>query len=183
MRLFVAVQPPPTAMDELAAALTPLRRLPGADRLRWTETAGWHLTLAFLGEVDEPLLPELGERLGRAARRHEAARLRLAGGGRFGDRALWAGVPGGTRSLGRLAASTAAAARRTGLATDTKPFRAHLTVARARTPVDLRPFRDALAEFTGSDWTADTVRLMSSANAGPGRPPRYETVRSWPLGG
>jgi RNA 2',3'-cyclic 3'-phosphodiesterase len=182
MRLFVAVQPPPPAVDELAAALAPLRHLPGADLLRWTETAGWHLTLAFLGEVDDALRPELDERLGRAARRHEAAQLRLAGGGRFGDRALWAGVPGGTRSLGRLADSVAAAARRTGLAPDEKPFRAHLTIARARGRVDLRPFRDALSAFSGITWTADTVRLMSSTNAGAGLPPRYETVASWPIG-
>ncbi|GGO86933.1 RNA 2',3'-cyclic phosphodiesterase [Wenjunlia tyrosinilytica] len=182
MRLFVAVQPPPAAVAELAAALAPLHKLPDADRLRFTEQAGWHLTLAFLGDVDPSLLPELGTRLARAAHRHEPMELRLAGGGRFADRALWTGVTDGRRALGRLADSTAAAARRTGIDADERPFKAHLTLARSRSPVDLRPFRRALEGFEGSAWPADSIRLMSSTTAGVGQPPVYETVERWPLG-
>lgn len=57
MRLFVAVNPPEPAVAELASAVHDLRALPGAERLRWAERPGWHFTLAFLGEVDEALLP------------------------------------------------------------------------------------------------------------------------------
>lgn len=69
-----------------------LRSLPGADTLRWTGTPGWHYTLAFLGEVDEDLLPDLYGRLERAAHRTEAFGMRVHGGGRFDGRALWAGA-------------------------------------------------------------------------------------------
>lgn len=210
MKLFVAVLPPPGASAELDAALAPLRLLPDADALRWTEPDGWHFTLAFLGEVGDRPLPELYERLGRAARRHSAHGLRLAGGGRFGDRALWAGVGGDRRALGRLAQSAVAAGRRTGIAVDERPFKAHLTLARSRTlrrvaagrgerppgedrpgedrpvedrpVVDLRPYAEALAGFEGTEWTADRLSLMSSTPGPSGSPPRYGTVRSWPLG-
>ena len=114
MRLFTALLLPPPALAELAAEVGRLRELPGADRLRWIRPEGWHLTLAFLGEVDDALLPELRERLARAARRHPALRLRLAGGGRFGDRVLWTGVAGDREELRRLAASVSAGGRRTG---------------------------------------------------------------------
>lgn len=77
MRLFAAVVPPAPALAELAAAATELRALPGADRLRWTDPAGWHVALAFYGEVDEVAVPGLRERLGRAAGRHPGHGLRL----------------------------------------------------------------------------------------------------------
>ena len=57
MRAFVALIPPAEALGELADAVAPVRAAhPG---LRWTPAAQWHLTLAFLGEVDEGVLPGL----------------------------------------------------------------------------------------------------------------------------
>jgi 2'-5' RNA ligase len=188
MRLFVAVLPPPTAVAELAAVLASARRLPQAAELRWTAAESWHFTLAFLGEVPDGLRPELEERLGRAARRHGPYELRLAGGGRFGDRTLWTGAEGDLTGLARLADSARAAARRAGAPpAEDHAYQAHLTLARARRGhhVSLRSFADALADFRGSPWTADTLRLVSSSpprSAVPGEQPRYDTVAAWPLG-
>ncbi|MZE53164.1 RNA 2',3'-cyclic phosphodiesterase, partial [Streptomyces sp. SID5770] len=92
MRLFAAVLPPPERLDELGQVVDRLHRLPGADGVRWTARAGWHLTLAFMGEVEDAALPELRARLERAASRTPPFSLRLHGGGHFGRRALWAGV-------------------------------------------------------------------------------------------
>lgn len=188
MRLFVAVLPPAAATAELAAALGPVRALPGARELRWTASESWHLTLAFLGEVPDDVRPELDERLGRAARRHGPYPLRLSGGGRFGDRALWAGAEGDLSGLAGLADSVRAAARRAGAVPAEEHFRAHLTLARTakRAPVLLRPLADALADFRGSPWTADTLHLVRSSpprSGVPGEQPRYDTVASWPLAG
>ncbi|MDX2649254.1 RNA 2',3'-cyclic phosphodiesterase [Streptomyces sp. PA03-1a] len=188
MRLFVAVVPPRSALAELGGAVDALRALPGADGLRWTERGGWHVTLAFLGEVDEALLPGLVERLDRAARRHPRCRIALTGGGRFGDRTLWAGLDGD--DLGRTAAAAQAAARRAGVHHEDEHgrFHAHLTLARqraGRTRVGLRPFTDALAQFAGTPWTAAAISLVRSHPPTPGVPgaqPRYETVRTCPLG-
>jgi 2'-5' RNA ligase len=188
MRLFAAVLPPPAAVAELTAALVPLRRLPGAQELRWTATEGWHLTLAFLGEVPDGVRPELDVRLARAARRHDPHSLRLCGGGHFGDSALWTGADGDLPALSRLAGSVRAAARRAGAPADDKhPFRAHLTLA--RTPrgahLPLRSFADALAGYRGSLWTAATLTLVSSTlprSGVPGEQPRYDAVATWPLG-
>ncbi|PJE97621.1 RNA 2',3'-cyclic phosphodiesterase [Streptomyces carminius] len=188
MRLFTAVLPPPAALAELGAEVDRLTALPGAGRLRWTRPEGRHLTLAFLGEVDEDLLPELTERLGRAARRHPAHGLRLSGGGRFGDRVLWTGVEGDRTALTRLAASVAAGARRAGVPVEERPYKPHLTLARAgRTArVDLRPYAAVLAGFTGRDWRTHELTLVRSRLPGsgvPGEQPRYETLRAWPLDG
>jgi RNA 2',3'-cyclic 3'-phosphodiesterase len=186
MRLFVAVLPPQEALDELGAAVRPLRAVPESDRLSWVAPTGWHLTLAFLGEVDEALLPGLEERLARAARRHAPYVLRLAGGGRFGDRVLWMGVDGDTAALRRLGRTVQAAARRAGTAVaEEQRFHPHLTIARNRSAVPLRPLADRLAPFQGREWTAASIALVRSHPPAPGVPgaqPRYEALRAWTLG-
>jgi 2'-5' RNA ligase len=212
MRAFVALIPPAPALAELAEAVAPLRAAhPG---LRWTPPEQWHLTLAFLGEVDEGVLPDLAERLARAARRHTPMTLAFAGGGRFGDRVLWTRVvdpperescvparrvvrsgtasaaspyrgPGdGTGGLRRLAASVGAAARRCRIPVEDRPYRAHLTLARARGGTDLRAAAALLSGFTGSPWVADALHLVQSRlGAGPGGTAAHDVVRTWPLGG
>lgn len=184
MRAFVAVVPPADALAELDAAVAPLRATyPG---LRWTPATQWHLTLAFLGEIDDGVLPDLAERLTRAARRHPPTELRLAGGGRFGDRVLWIRVQGShgpPDGLRRLAASVGAAARRCKIAVADRPHRPHLTLARGRDGTDLRPVVAALAGFTGSAWTADVLQLVRSRlGAGPGGTAQHEVIGTWPLG-
>ncbi|MHC0429955.1 RNA 2',3'-cyclic phosphodiesterase [Streptomyces sp. O3] len=134
MRLFAAVLPPSSALAELAAEVRTLHALPGADRLRWTERANWHFTLAFLREVTDDALPALTERLARAAHRTDPFGLALRGGGRFGDRALWVGAAGELDVLRRLAERADAAARKAGVRMPEPPrrFTPHLTVARSR---------------------------------------------------
>ena len=68
MRLFVAIGLPPEAASELDEVVAPLR--PNWPDLRWTGRDAWHLTLAFLGEVDETVIARLAVRMERAARRH-----------------------------------------------------------------------------------------------------------------
>ncbi|MFE9256781.1 RNA 2',3'-cyclic phosphodiesterase [Streptomyces sp. NPDC006879] len=187
MRLFVAVLPPPAAIAELGAAVRGLRALPGADDLRWTGRDGWHFTCAFLGEVAEERLPSLDERLARAARRTAPFGLRIQGAGRFSDRVLWAGAAGEPDSLRRLVARVEAAARKAGLALDQhRHYTPHLTLARAAASFDLRPYAEALRDFTGATWLVTEVSLVRSrlpVSGVPGERPRYEVVRTWPLEG
>lgn len=185
MRLFAAVLPPAHAADELAAAVDQrLSGLPGADGLRWTGQAGWHFTLAFMGEVDDALVPELTRRLAEAARRTEAFSLRLHGGGHFGGRALWAGAAGGVAELRRLAERADAAARRTGLPmAEHRTYRPHLTLARTRTETDLAPYAAALDGFEGTAWEVGELALVRSRPPVAGvrsEQPRYETLARCP---
>lgn len=183
MRLFAAVLPPAEAARELEDAVTELKALPGAGDLRWSDPAGWHFTLAFYGDVDAGDQETLSGRLARAARRAGPIPLRIGGGGRFGDRALWAGL--GEGSDHETLARVAVAARRAGRVEER--FRAHLTLARTRAsaPVDLRPYVTVLRVFRGTPWTARELVLVSSrlpASGTPGERPRYTPVERWRLG-
>ncbi|MFD3698599.1 RNA 2',3'-cyclic phosphodiesterase [Streptomyces sp. NPDC058646] len=183
MRLFAAVLPPEAALAQLAAAVRPLRD----DRLRWTGEAGWHFTLAFMGEVREELLPELHARLARAAARTAPFALRLHGAGHFGDRALWAGAAGDLDAMRRLAERADAAARRAGVPMDQhRRYTPHLTLARSRDGADLRPYVEGLGSYEGTSWQVGELSLVRSnlpASGVPGEQPRYEAVGVWPLEG
>ncbi len=183
MRLFVALAPPPAVLDELDAAVAPLRA--ARPDLRWTSRDAWHITLAFLGEVSETAEPRLTPRLDRATARHHQFRLAFAGAGAFSSagraRVLWCRLSGDDREVASLAMSVAAAARRAGapVPDEGRAFRPHLTLARCRVPADARALVAALSEYRGPAWTADRIHLIRSR---PGGQPRYTTLGSWPLG-
>jgi RNA 2',3'-cyclic 3'-phosphodiesterase len=184
MRLFVAIAPPPDVFDELDALAGPLRA--GRPDLRWTSREAWHVTLAFLGQVDEAAATRLRPRLERAAHRHHAFRLAFSGAGAFpaATRAnvLWSGLSGDRRTLAHLAESVAAGASRAGAPPPDKGrrFQPHLTLARCRTPADVTELVAALATYQGRPWTADRIHLVRS-RLGATEQPRYATLGSWPL--
>ncbi|KAF3466027.1 RNA 2',3'-cyclic phosphodiesterase [Streptomyces sp. Tu 3180] len=186
MRLFAAVLPPEDVVHELAAEVALLRKLPGADGLRWTGRPGWHFTLAFYGEVDDELVPGLTARLERAASRTGPFELALSGGGQFGHgRALWAGADGDLRTMRLLAERAEAAARKAGVPMEEhRRYKAHLTVARSREAVDTRPYLEALHGFRSRTWTVDELVLVRSnlpKSGVSGEQPRYEAVARRPL--
>lgn len=187
MRLFAAVVPPAREADELGRAVDRLKSLPGADDLRWTGRPGWHYTLAFMGEVDDSLLPELHERLRRAAHRTAPFPLRMHSGGHFGRRVLWVSAAGGLEDMRLLAERADAAARRSGVSMEEhRRYQVHLTVARSRHDADLRPFVDELDTFEGTPWDVTELALVRSnlpVSGTAGEEPRYEVVGSWELGG
>ncbi|MEQ7004652.1 RNA 2',3'-cyclic phosphodiesterase [Actinopolymorpha sp. B17G11] len=188
MRLFVAVVLPEPVLDDLGVAMDHARALAGADtRLRWTIRAQWHLTLAFLGEVDAGVLPELERRLARASARYEPMRLAVEGGGAFGSvrkaRVLWAGINGDVERLRQLAGSVSAAARRAGIDVAEGRFRPHVTLARLREPIDVGDQVRWWSTYAGPPWLATRIDLVRShPEVGAGERPRYESLRAWPLG-
>lgn len=186
MRLFVALVPPPDVLDELEEFLAPHRDF--LPELRWLHRGLLHVTLTFLGDADDHTLDKLLPRLQRAVSRHERLTLSLAGAGAFPGkgthaRVLWTGLYGDRRRLARLAASTSAARRRVGMPADKHPtFRPHLTLARSRTPVDVRPLLEPLSAFASAEWTADAVHLMESRLPAKGRTHvEYESIKTWSL--
>ena len=180
MRLFAAVVLPDDVVAELDAAVAPHRD----EVLAWTNPDQWHITLAFYGQVEDARVPELKMRLTRAAKRYPVLSLALDGAGRFDKRTLWVGCSGDIATLRGIARSAAAAGSRirASSADDAFRFRAHVTLARARYPVDLRPYVAPLDAFRSRTWTVDAVSLVRShLGAGAERHSKYETLSTHPL--
>lgn len=188
LRLFVAIVPSSQAVSDLAAALTPLRR--DLD-LRWTPSEQWHVTLLFAEAVPRTTLGPLTGAFGDLTRQVGPLRLGVSGAGAFPRerraRVLWAGVEvrspaGGPGPLGGLAADLHAVAASHGVRTSAAPFRAHLTVARARPSRDLSSAVAALAGYRGPSWTPQrAVLVRSRPGAGPGGRALHEELSRLPL--
>ncbi|MET0402078.1 MAG: RNA 2',3'-cyclic phosphodiesterase [Cystobacter sp.] len=136
MRLFVAVTLGRSVEEAATAALGHLRTL--APQARWVPAANLHLTLSFLGEVEEERAARVKDVLERVAPRHTPLVLTIRGGGSFGasahPRVLWAGVEGQTEALAALQAEVARELRPLGFEPEHRDYVAHLTLARAKQP-------------------------------------------------
>lgn len=187
-RMFVALTPPPAAVDHLDAFLE-VRR--DAADFRWATAEQLHVTLAFLAAVPERCLDDLVERLALTTAKRAAFDTGITGGGAFPSvaeaRILWAGLDlddQGRTEIDRLATGARAAANRAGVAVDGGRFRPHVTLARLRTPRDVATWVRLLDGYAGPPWVADRVELVASyLGEGPRNRPRYETIDTFPLAG
>ena len=193
VRLFVAIHPPPAALTDLATVVDALRvslaHAPGHST-RLTRREGWHVTVAFLGEVAAAKVDRATRALQAVAERTEPMRLRLAGGGTFGGRRnpiLWVGLTGDVAALKLLGTAMRQALRRARLPVDDRPLRPHLTLARpgSRVPPEaIAGDVTTLAGYQGPQWSVTELSLMlSEIHQTPAGPvPRYTALASAPLG-
>jgi 2'-5' RNA ligase len=134
VRAFVALPVDDAARAAVVAATADLRRALG-DAARWTDPDTVHLTLRFLGDVAADRLAALRSGLDAAAGRCAPVELRLVGAGAFPPRGrprvFWIGIDP-TPGLAELHARVDDACAAAGLGREARPFRPHLTVARAR---------------------------------------------------
>jgi RNA 2',3'-cyclic 3'-phosphodiesterase len=185
MRLFVSVDPPPDAVAHLAAAVATLavsRANTEGHSTRLTRPEQWHVTLAFIGEVEEAKVDAAATALSRVTPVELV--VRFAGGGTFGrgpSAILWAGITGDIDGLRRLADDVRRQMRRAHVHFDHKPFKPHLTLSRPGTRVeraDLVADVETLAGYAGPAWPVTAVHLVRS-ELGP--QPRYTRLASSPL--
>lgn len=190
--MFVAVVPPNGVRESLGEYLEARRRddprlTDVPHLLRWTLPDQWHVTLAFLAAVAEPVLPDLTERLRRGAGRRRVFETGITGAGAFSRpkqaRVLWAGVRDDDGALRELAGVARAAASRAGLDVEGNRFRAHITLGRVSgRPLDLTSLVGALRDYAGPVWRVTEIELIAShLGNGEGGRPRYETVAAFPL--
>jgi 2'-5' RNA ligase len=186
MRLFFAAELHSDVADALEQAITPLRALePG---LAWAAPDKRHLTLRFLGEVDDAALPALVATTDHLAATHRPFTMELAGIGGFPSlrraRVLWIGVQTEPR-LELLHHDLELALETLGYELEGRPFRPHVTLARVRHPLDAERGR-ALARaarkvaFSATQPVA-ALTLFESVPGPTGS--RYRRVHTATLGG
>ncbi len=140
-RLFLAVRLSPETQHRIGALTGALRE---QARIAWVPEANFHVTLKFLGNVPTDRIPRLVEAVTLLAGERRSFSLSARGVGAFPgeDRAsvLWVGVSDdGSDVLAPFVESLESALDRAGFAREWRPFHPHLTIARARPPMDVRP--------------------------------------------
>src|SRR5436190_14940968 len=138
MRLFIAIDLDDGARSAIAGEQKRLAAAFGDSRrssIKWVRPDHMHLTLVFLGEVDEgraaPIIEEAGADLP-----HNPFDLQFEGVGVFPPRGapnvLWLGVTTGAEPAIALQQAVGGRVRQHGVPLDTRPFHPHLTLARYR---------------------------------------------------
>ena len=188
MRCFVAVDLAAETRDAIAAAQAKLRAAAPRAEVGWIDPAKMHLTLKFLGEVDETRRDGIEEALGDVARRHAQFVLTAGGAGSFPGpsrpRVLWIGLTGGLREIGLLAADVERACAPLGFPPEARPFRGHVTLGRVRSPRGIGRVVRAMEALDGAvfgRWTVHEVVLYRS-HLGGSRGARYEALGRFALG-
>jgi 2'-5' RNA ligase len=130
MRVFLAIDLPDEIRHRLGEAERMLR--PAGSSARWVLPESIHVTLKFIGEIDEKRLPEIDSAL--QGLNWKPFPLTVRGVGFFpGNRAprvFWAGIEAPT--MQSLAEQIDLRMERIGIERERRAFRPHLTLARAR---------------------------------------------------
>jgi 2'-5' RNA ligase len=180
VRLFIAVNLPDDVRRDIHQAAAPLRR-PGLP-VKWVDPEGVHLTLKFLGGVEQERLPAVEAALERACRGARPFTVALGGFGAFPTptraRVIWVGCePAPPLELLQHAVEREFA--ELGFPVEGRPFRPHLTLGRAgpRAHGGVPGLEAPLSqlEFSG-EVVVRSVELMESALSRGGA--RYAVRRS-----
>lgn len=175
-RLFTGLAIPASVAEQLAR----LRGgLPGA---RWVDPTDYHVTLSFIGDIDEGLAEDIADSL--AGLRRPAVDIELSGLGAFGGakpRSVHA-VVAATSALMELQAAQESILRRLEAPIDSRQFRPHVTLARLNRDATAARTAEWLALRDGGHlhFVADAVNLYSSRESTGGGP--YIVEVAYPLG-
>lgn len=186
MRAFVAIVLPTPLRGPIAAVQAALRAA-GAD-VAWVEPHNLHLTLKFLGDVDEARAAALADALRAAVHPHPAFTIAVEGIGAFpstrNPQVVWVGVSADPPSLGALAEAVDQTCAALGFPMETRPFAAHVTIGRLRSRRGVASLIKALQAVEcpgGGPAPVDRVILVQSTLSSKGA--AYTPLVELPLAG
>ena len=146
MRLFIASPISAEVEKELTRVIAALTSSGGP--VKWVAPSNIHLTLKFLGEADEQLLPDLRLIIDETAKKHKAVESGLSGLGAFPNlnraRVYWVGLAGGKEQLASIARDLENKVYKLGFEKENRPFKSHLTLGRVKTPQGLQKHNDVV---------------------------------------
>jgi 2'-5' RNA ligase len=172
MRTFIAIE----LSEEIRSALGQVQshlKYAGAD-VKWVNPQNIHLTLKFLGEVDEKKLEKVKTALDGVAASSRAFELSLKEIGAFPavdhPRVVWVGLDKGSDESKALAQNIDESLSKIGFQKETRPFAAHVTIGRVRSPHNKLALKEKIISYntnderrTTSDERVSSITLFKSA--------------------
>jgi len=169
IRAFIAVDIPEDVRAAIGEAQARLIRAATGVKVSWTNTGNLHLTLQFLGYVEETVVEKIKGALETVARRHEPFELPVRGAGVFPNenrpRVLWIGCEDDTGRLKALAGAVQSAMQPLGFEPEHREFSAHLTLGRVKVPkpdAALTRALDSIKDTACGLMRVDAVHLFES---------------------
>ncbi|MCM8789577.1 MAG: RNA 2',3'-cyclic phosphodiesterase [Candidatus Omnitrophica bacterium] len=135
MRVFIAIALPKEIKLKLAKLQDELKSS-GAD-VKWVEPDNIHLTLKFLGEIDDKQLSAVYKAIEESVKEKQAFSLRISSLGAFPKinypRVIWLGVDKGDMEVKQIAKDLEERIQKIGIPKDDRAFSSHITIGRVRT--------------------------------------------------
>ena len=167
IRCFVAIEIPETIQMLLTSTQEELRKyIRGAS---WVKRGNIHLTLKFLGDVAPNQISVIKNVIEQVTDTRSPFSMELGGIGAFPNlsrpRIIWAGVKTGADEVAAIAREIDVGLGRHGYERDKKSFRPHLTLARLKRRVNLKPLVDVFQHYdtiNGARMIVKQIRLVQS---------------------
>lgn len=136
MRLFIAIELPEQMRQILDQQIAKLDQQVDSRAVRWLPPGAVHLTLKFLGEVDDGQIPQIVEGIDRAASLHQRFGIGVGSLGCFPNcrrpRVIWIGITADETPLAALHSEIESELQALGFAPEQRRFHPHLTVGRIK---------------------------------------------------
>jgi len=167
-RLFVAVELPTEIKEYLGSTIRTLQKT-NADA-KWVEPKNIHLTLKFLGATSSEMIPAIRKTMTAAAENTPPLPTTLEAFGGFpslaAPRILWVSLADKEKRLERIAQRLESSLSGIGFAKENRPFKAHITLARLRSPRNRLALADAAQKFQAAmehpAFNIDNITLFES---------------------
>lgn len=182
MRTFIAIDVSEEVRDNLLKAQQRIGSK--SAKIKFVERENFHVTLKFLGEIDEALAEEVKKALAEIAKKHKKHRVKVKGIGVFPNpnyvRVIWAGIEN-DESIKAIANDVEREMRRLGFKEE-RDFVTHITIGRVKFVRDKLELAMALKDLANEDFgefEVKAIELKKSTLTPKG--PIYETVARFEL--
>ncbi|MEW5424333.1 RNA 2',3'-cyclic phosphodiesterase [Amorphus sp. 3PC139-8] len=174
-RLFTGLEIPPDVRNRLSLLRGGLRSA------RWIDPENYHITLRFIGDIDDRTADEVAAMLDTVKRTE--VRVRLSGLGAFGSRkphSIWARVEPNPALL-ELQSEHERLLQRIGLPPEGRKFTPHVTIARLKgaSAREVASWLSIRGDFEAPTFMASRFVLFSSRASQGGGP--YLVEEEYPL--
>lgn len=146
MRLFIALDLP-KSLKELLFLLCEQKKV--IEGVNIVSKENLHITLKFLGEVSELLIPDISDKLREIAKDFDPFVLKITHTGVFPNlnfpRVVWIGIENEV-NIKQLASAIEESLESLGFKREEKEFKSHITLARVKEPRSGRYFMDLVSK-------------------------------------
>jgi len=179
IRSFIAVEIPKDVRDEISGLQTNLKSSAGSS-VRWVANDNLHLTLIFLGEVEDNFLNKVKEQLALAVKTVKAFEAILNGLGAFpsqrSPRIIWIGMDKGNDETSSLQSKVEKQLVTIGYKPEERKFHSHLTIGRAKGIIK-EPAKIFETQYTSRNFPVKSIVLFKSTLRPQG--PIYEKLQEF----
>ena len=162
IRCFVAIEIPERIQAILSEVQSAFR--PRIQKASWTRRGNFHLTLKFLGDVDENSINDINSTVEEIVENDQPFCIEIGGIGTFPNlyrpRVLWVGLTQGAKETTTLANTIVCELKKFGFSNDRR-FHPHFTLARIRENINMKAHTEIFNKFETIAGTMMDVRHIS----------------------